>query len=125
VILEEAIALVRAHVERQFPKTCDHCARVFGSLADYLVGTRHVGQPISYDAELGAWTPTESGGTISIAICSCGSSLSISSRGMSLVTVCRLMAFAYGESRRRGITISELLTAIRDEIDRQVLAAAA
>jgi hypothetical protein len=122
VTLDEAILLVRAHVEGQFPKACTNCPRVFASLPEYLRGTRHVGQPVSYDAELGDWEPREPIGVHATARCSCGTSLSISSSGMSLVTLGRLMVFARGETRRRGIKVAELLALIRDAIDRQVLA---
>ena len=119
---DEAVSLVRAHVEAQFPKACPQCARVFGSLPEYLRGTRHVGAPHSYDAELGDFTPEKPIGTHSIACCPCGTSMSIGSAGINPLTFSRLMTFAFSETRRRGMTVAELLAEVRDEIDRQVLA---
>jgi uncharacterized C2H2 Zn-finger protein len=118
----EVVAVVRAHVEAQFPKTCPRCARVFDSLPDYLRETRHVGAPHSYDFELGERAPADPVGTYSVAVCPCGTSMSIGARGLSPLTFSRLMVFAFAETRRRGLTIAELLTEVRDEIDRQVLA---
>jgi uncharacterized C2H2 Zn-finger protein len=120
--LERAVRLVRAHVEHQFPKTCPKCGRVFGTLADYLRSTRHVGEPISYDANVGDWAPRAPLGTFSLANCPCGTTISIGSDGMPLLTMWRLMFWARGESRRRGIAMRLLLLEVRDAIDHQVLA---
>jgi hypothetical protein len=122
VTFDEAAGLVRAHIERKFPKACGMCARVFLDLPDYIRTTRHVGQPISYDAALGDWMPKEPVGTFAIALCTCGSSVAIDSSGMSLLTLWRLMRFARSETRRRGVTMSEFLVDIRAEVERQALA---
>jgi hypothetical protein len=121
VLFEEAVRLIRAHVEGKFPKTCKMCGRLFLNLPDYIRGTRHVGQPVSYDADLEDWRPREPLGTYALAVCRCGTSLTIDSSGISLVTLWRLMRFARGESRRRGITVSDLLAGVRVEVHRQVL----
>jgi CTP:molybdopterin cytidylyltransferase MocA len=123
VTADETIVLVRAHIERQFPKTCPNCGRVFGSLAEYLRVTRHVGEPVSYDADHEEdQLPREPLGTFSLANCPCGTTVSIGSDGMSLLTMWRLMRFARTETRRRGIPLTEFLAWVRDEIDRRVLA---
>jgi hypothetical protein len=124
VTFEESVRLVRAHVERQFPKTCGMCGQVFGSLTDYVRITSHVGQPVSYDAELDDWRPRKPVGTFALALCSCGTSLAIGSEGMRITTLWRLMRFARTETRRRGVTVPQYLALIRGEIDRQVLAEA-
>jgi hypothetical protein len=119
---DEAVQLVRAHIEGKFPKTCEMCGRVFANLPDYIRGTRHVGQPVSYDAALGDWKPIDPIGTFALALCQCGTSLAIDSDGISLVTLWRLMRFARSETRRRGITVSEFLAGIRAEVEKQALA---
>jgi hypothetical protein len=121
VTADNAIRMTRAHIEGQFPKTCPSCQKVFATLADYLLETRHVGAPISYDADAGNWAPTEPVGTVSLANCSCGSTLVIDSDSMGLWTMWRLMRWARHESRRRGITVGQLLTWVRAQIDEQVL----
>jgi hypothetical protein len=113
--------MTRSHIEGKFPKTCSNCHRVYATLAEYLLATRHVGAPISYDAEEGDWTPTEPLGTQSLANCSCGSTLAIGSSGMNLWTTWRLMRWARNESRLRGISIEQLLVWVRAQIDEQVL----
>ena len=118
---DDAARLVRAHIERKFPKTCNTCGRVFSNLPDYIRGTRHVGQPVSYDAALNDWRPKDPIGTHAIALCSCGTSVAIDSSGMSLVTLWRLMRFARSETSRRGVTMSEFLAGIRAEVERQAL----
>ncbi len=119
---DEAAGLVRAHIERKFPKTCGTCRRVFPSLPDYIRTTRHVGQPVSYDADRNDWTPKDPIGTYALALCPCGTSLAIDSAGMSLVTLWRLMRFARRETRERGLTVSEFRVGIRAEVERQALA---
>jgi hypothetical protein len=121
VTAEEAIRKTRSHIEGKFPKTCPSCHKVFATLADYLLETRHVGAPVSYDAEEGDWTPTKPLGTQSMANCSCGSTLAIDSSGMSLWNLWRLMRWARRESHLRGITMEQLLTWVRAQIDEQVL----
>ena len=122
---DDAVHLIRAHVELKFPKTCTMCGRVFVDLPDYVRRTRHVGQPVSYDAVLDDWKPTAPIGTYALALCACGTSLSLDSSGMSVVTLWRLMTFARGETQRLDVTVSELLARIRTEVERQVLAEAA
>lgn len=118
---EEAIRKTRSHIEGKFPKTCPSCYKVFATLADYLLETRHIGTPVSYDAEEGDWTPTKPLGTQSMANCSCGSTLAIDSSGMSLWNLWRLMRWARRESQLRGITMEQLLAWVRTQIDEQVL----
>jgi hypothetical protein len=122
MVFAEAVRLIRAHVESKFPKTCNMCGRVFSDLADYLRGTRYVGQPVSYDADMEDWTPKEPVGSYAMSVCPCGTSLTIDSSGVSLVTLWRLMRFARGESQRRGVTVSEVLVEIRGAVRNQVLA---
>jgi hypothetical protein len=121
VTAEEAIRTTRSHIEGKFPKTCSTCNRVFATLAEYLLATRHVGSPVSYDAEDDDWTPTRPLGTQSLANCPCGSTLAIDSSGMSLWSLWRLMRWGRAEARRRSITMAELLAWVRAEIDDQVL----
>lgn len=121
MVLDEAARLVRAHIERRFPKPCTMCGRVFANLADYVRTTSHVGQPVSYDAALDDWKPKDPIGTYAVALCPCGTSLAMDSGGMSLMTLWRLMRFARKETLRRGVTVSELLAEVRGEVERQAL----
>jgi hypothetical protein len=122
MVFAEAVRLIRAHVESKFPKTCTMCGRLFSNLADYLRDTRYVGQPVSYDAEMEEWTPKEPVGSYAMSRCPCGTSLTIDSSGVPLVTLWRLMRFARGESHRRDVTVSEVLVEIRGAVRNEVLA---
>lgn len=117
----EVIKIVRDHIERQFPMKCSMCEHRFLTLKDYLEYTTHLGEPVSYDAEKGDWRPLEPLGTLSYANCRCGTTLTISSHGMGLLTMWRLLRWARTESSRRKIGMSELLHDLRQKIDRQVL----
>ncbi len=116
----EVIRLTRLHIESKFPKTCTSCGKSFATLTDYLVQTRHVGPPVSYDAEVDDWTPSEPLGTLSLANCTCGSTMVVDSGGMPLKTITQLMTWARQTSKRRGLTMRELLNWVRDQIDAQV-----
>ena len=117
----DVVAVVRAHIERKFPRMCSKCGRTFLSLKEYLQGTTHVGNPISYDAELKKWRPCNPVGTLSFANCRCGTTLAVSSDGMGLMVMWRLLRWARKESARRNISVGELLDGVRQKIDRQVL----
>ena len=97
------------------------CEHRFLTLKDYLEYTTHLGKPVSYDAEKGDWQPREPLGTISYANCRCGTTLTISSHGMGLLTMWRLLLWARIQSWRRKISVRDLLDDIRTKIDRQVL----
>jgi hypothetical protein len=118
---DEVVAIVRAHIETKFPRLCSKCGRTFASLKDYLRSTTHVGAPISYDADLKKWRPCKPVGTLSFANCPCGTTLAISSDGMGLIVMWRLLRWVRRESARRNIGVGELLNGVREEIDRQVL----
>jgi len=121
----DAIRLTRQHVERQFPKVCGACGQRFESLIEYLRLTTHVGDVASLDAQMGDWRPKRPAGTLSLANCRCGTTLAVGSDGMGLFTLWRLLHWAKGETKRRGVTLECVLTSVREEIDREVLAEAA
>ena len=118
---DDVVAIVRAHIEKKFPMACSTCGHAFASLKEYLEYTTHLGPPVSYDAELKAWRPTEPIGTLSFANCRCGTTLAISSEGMGLMVMWRLLWWARRESARRNISVGELLAGVRRQIDQQVL----
>ena len=121
---DSAIRLTREHIESQFPKLCGKCGRRFTSLAEYLRQTTHVGEPMSFDVQMGDWRPQKPVGILSLANCPCGSTMALGSQGMKLLTLWRLMHWARGETKRRDVTMEQLLAWVRDQIDGQVLAEA-
>ena len=56
------------------------------------------------------------------ANCPCGTTLALTSNGMSLSMLWRLLNWARHETKRRGLTPQELLNYLREEICKQVLA---
>jgi hypothetical protein len=107
--------------KHEFPKTCSNCGRVFNTLKEYLEITNPVGHPISYDAELDSWEPEEPIGTMSLANCSCGGTIAISSTHMPIKTLLRLMVWLKVESFKRKLLPSELLHEIRLQVDKKAL----
>jgi hypothetical protein len=117
----EVICIVRKHIESRFPKDCLSCGRRYDSLADYLLRTTHVGDPVSGDKPFGDILPVTLVGTISYANCPCGSTLAIHSAGLDLMTMWRLLRWAAASTSRRGVSTGELLRDIRRRIDEEVL----
>ncbi len=117
----EIIKIMIDYLETQFPKRCNTCGKEFNSLKDYLRNTTHIGKPGSHDVDLGRWFPTKPLGTFALANCSCNSTLAISSRGMKLNVMWKLMRWAKKETKSRGITLEELLNDLRGKIDKKVL----
>jgi len=118
---KEVITTIREFISKQFPKECNCCGKRYQSFREYLQNTTHAGKPISYDAEYEDWNPVKPIGSISISNCTCGSSLAISSMGMNLFTLGRLMNWARIEAKKRGVAISDILEDIRNKIDISVL----
>jgi len=117
----EVIEIIRRHAERKFPMACSSCRHRFASLKEYLEYTSPLGNPISYDAEAGNWRPREPMGTLAFRNCRCGTTLTIGTDGMGLVTLWRLLRWAKKESSSRGVGLSELLADLRRKIYQQVL----
>jgi hypothetical protein len=68
------------------------------------------------------WQPKQPLGMVGHANCHCGTTLVLSSEGMPLLQLWRMMFWIRLESRRRGATPSAILTALRDTIVGQELA---
>ena len=118
----DVIRAMREHLEGHFPKTCPNCQRKFGTLREYLQVTTHQGPSVPYDAELDDWQPMNPVGTVTLANCPCGTTLALSSAGMPLLQLWRLLNWARIETKQRGLNPQELLDHLRDEICKQVLA---
>ena len=118
----EVIRAMREHLEGLFPKTCPSCQHKFATLKEYLQVTDHLGPPVPYDAEFDDWQPMKPVGTVTLANCPCGSTLALSSEGMPLLQLWRLLSWARIETKRRSMSAQELLNYLRDKICQQVLA---
>jgi len=118
----DVIRQMRAHLEGQFPKSCTVCHRVFATLRDYLRHTTHLGSSMPYDAEMGDWAPARPLGTMTFALCSCGTTLALTSDGMPLLQLWTLLNWARVETHKRHMTPQALLNYLRDAICKQVLA---
>jgi hypothetical protein len=118
---QEVISIVRRHIESKFPKDCATCGRRYDSLANYLLETTHLGDPVAGDDPFRGTRPSRLVGAISYASCSCGSTLAISSSGLDLMTMWRLLQWAGANMSRRGVSMGELLRDVRRRIDEEVL----
>jgi len=117
----QVITIVRRHIESKFPKTCVACGRRYDSLADYLVRTRHLGDPVSADEPFDQVHQTNASAAISYASCPCGATLAITSSGFDFLTMSRLMHWAAALMARRKMSMREVLRDLRSRIDEEVL----
>lgn len=117
----EVVAATRKYLERHFPLVCPLCQQRYTTLREYLLNTEHQGDAIPFDAELGIWKPHRPIGTVTLANCRCGNTLSLSSEGAPLVQLWRLLDWARIETQRRQQTPRELLNYLREVICTQVL----
>lgn len=119
---EEFIRLNYDHYSGLFPKNCAACGRRFATLRDYILATRPVGATISYDAELGEWRPAQPLGAAALANCPCGSTVALTTDGIPLADIQRMLEWMKVETARRGITAEALLGLVRLEIRKRALA---
>ena len=117
---DEVVRIVRSYLEGLFPRVCPRCGRTFESLREYLKVTTHLSSPVIYD-DLTDEVPQRPLGPISMANCPCGTTVSITSRGIPTATMVELLTWARQESIARSIGLRELLSHVRDRIDAQVL----
>ncbi|SPE58864.1 hypothetical protein SBV1_2890005 [Verrucomicrobia bacterium] len=116
----EVVHLLSEHFESLFPKVCPKCNRCFNTLREYVLATRRIGSPISYDAELGDWNPTQPIGSVVAANCPCGTTLALSTDTMPIPQRLELLNWIRMETQRRGFNSSELLNHLREEVRKQV-----
>lgn len=118
---DQVAVIIKQYVETLFPKSCPNCQRVYNTLREYLLVTTPVGQPISYDAELGNRNPEKLIGTITSANCPCGSTLSIGTEHMELSQRLALLDWIYQETEAQGISAPDLLDRVRTKASQLVL----
>lgn len=117
----EAIELTLKHIKGLFPRNCSGCNRVFTSFPDYLRNTEPVGRPLSYDLESGNTSISNPSGGMAFSKCTCGATLSLSPKGMSLATMGRLLLWAKAECDRRGVKARDFLEYFRSEVRKKAL----
>ncbi|MGA9777109.1 MAG: hypothetical protein ACLPRE_02240 [Limisphaerales bacterium] len=117
----EVVRIVREYFESLFPRICPNCDRRFDTLWEYILITKRIGPPVSYDAELGDWKTTQPIGSVAQANCPCGSTLALSTEDMALPQRLALLNWVKTETQRRGASPSELLEYLRDKVRKQVL----
>jgi hypothetical protein len=121
----EVLEILQRHFEGLFPMACSNCGRPYATLREYVLTTVRLGVPISFDAEDANWETERPIGTLALANCPCGSTISLSTRGMPVARQRGLLAWLREESHRRGVRPSGVLDGVRDEIRRRVQADAA
>ena len=117
----EVVLILRHYFESLFPKVCPNCKRCFATLKEYIFKTQPVGLPISHDAEFDDWETLQPVGTVVLANCPCGSTLALSTQKMLLPLRLKLLRWVRIETKQRGVSPSELLDHLRNEVRKQVL----
>jgi len=119
---DEFIQLNYEHYSSLFPRRCSGCARLFVSLREYIQSTRPVGATISYDAELGDWQTERPLGAAALANCPCGSTVGLTTEGIPLEVIQRMLEWIKVQTEQRGITSAELLGYVREQVRKRALA---
>jgi hypothetical protein len=117
----EVVQQMIQHCDSLFPKTCPNCQRIFPTLKDYLQNTVRLGKAVSYDMDVNDFKPADPMGAIATATCRCGTTLALSSDGLPLLKLWRMMIWGKCEAHRRRITPQALLVHLCDELCQQVL----
>lgn len=117
----EVVTTMRQHLESLFSLSCPVCQRLYPTFREYIQNTKHEGDAVPYDAELGNFQPLRTVGTVTLANCRCGNTLVLSSEGMPLLTLWSLLNWGRVEIQKRNQTPRELLNYLRDAICNQVL----
>ena len=118
---DEFIQLNYEHYSGLFPRRCSGCARLFASLREYILSTRPVGDTISYDAELGDWQTKQPLGAAALANCPCGSTVALTTEGIPLDDIQRMLEWIKVETAKRGVTSAELLGFVREQVRKRAL----
>jgi hypothetical protein len=119
---DEIIRMLREHFEGLFPKVCPNCGRRFATLREYILDTQRIGATISYDAEMGDWESTQPMGGVAHANCPCGTTMALTTDGMPLSKIHLVLKWIKEEAERRGLSSTELIDYVRDEVRKRVLA---
>lgn len=107
----EVAQTIVKHAEGFFPKTCPTCQRRYTTLHEYVTVTKPVGPYVSYDVESTRRTPAI--GTLALANCPCGNTLSLSTDGLPIDTRTRLLEWVRAEAVRRNVTHTTVLSDLR------------
>ena len=114
----EVVQITFQHIRGLFPRTCSKCGRVFSTYREYLLNTKSIGLPISYDLDFNDWRPNESAGNLSLANCRCGSTLALSAAGMSKETLWQVLYWIKLETDRRQVKVKAVLGGLRAEVQK-------
>jgi len=118
---QQALDIVYAYHESQFPKACSTCGRRFETLADYIRSTSRIGRTISYDADQGDWETAKPMGTFALANCACGTTLALSTDGMPTQLRQQLLAWVKQECEQRALQPSDVIDRLRDQVRARAL----
>lgn len=113
---DDVLLICRAHLESLFPRTCSCCGRRFESLRDFIRNTDEAGAPVCYDAEAGDWAPEDDGGTCGVRTCQCGTSITLSSTGIGIGTMVKLLGWLRRKARRENMGYREVVAKLREDI---------
>lgn len=118
---DDVIQTLYEHFEGLFPRVCPRCNQRFATLREYIQITKRIGLPVCYDVKLGHSETKLPIGSLAMANCPCGSTLSLTTEGIPLLLRLELLNWVMNEKDRRGVSSSELLESLRDGIRKRAL----
>ena len=97
------------------------CDRFFGTLREHILNTKRLGTIICHDAEIGDWEPTQPISDAAYSNCPCGNRLALTSNGMPIPHILLVLRWIKEKTERRGLSPTELMDYVREEIRKRVL----
>ncbi len=121
----DIVRALRGFYEGLFPRSCSACGRSFPTLRDYIVDTQRIWPSVHYELELGGSHGAAPIGGMAMAYCLCGTTMVLSSNGMSPEQTRVILGWIKSEIAQRSMKPEEVLDHLRDEVRKQVLAGSA
>ena len=117
----QVIDILIAHMKGQFPRDCPKCGHHFATLRDYCLYTVPLESAMVFDLEIGGGTPQQPLGAMALSNCRCGTTLSLTSKGMAPWQYWRLINWAIRQMTGHGLTRQQLLQDLRDAAHQKVV----
>jgi hypothetical protein len=116
----QAISLIIRHLETQFPKVCGTCERRFSTLRDFIGHTAPVGDLVCYTLDGTTDGADDPMGAVALSNCGCGSTLALTTTGMSPADFQTLFHWVRSESKFRGVPVEDYLQYVRQQTRRRI-----
>lgn len=119
---DKLVRLILESFERQFPRECHCCGKMFQNYRDFILNTKLLDRPVSYDLDFfkGKFKPSFLG-VLKYHNCECGDTITLRSFEPNPVKMLRIMLWVRQEHKRTGKSIEAMLRYYNQKVDALVL----